>query len=149
MNWNYCPNCGHRIYQHNDGDGCIHETQIHHIIRVHEAAGFTIKHPLAEREQDKLMDCPVHQQILGSAPPSWIKPGDYALVYGHDYAGAQLRDETVERDKQLEELDQARRVNKELREQVGAEIRRLAVDNRRLKEHLGEPQLVQVRDPDF
>jgi hypothetical protein len=84
MNWNYCPNCGHRIYQHNDGDGCIHETQIHHIIRVHEAAGFTIKHPLAEREQDKLMDCPVHQQILGSAPPSWIKPGDYALVYASD-----------------------------------------------------------------
>jgi hypothetical protein len=71
------------------------------------------------------------------------------MDYGHDYAGAQLRDETVERDKQLEELDQARRVNKELREQVGAEIRRLAVENRRLKEQLGEPQLVQVRDPDF
>jgi hypothetical protein len=28
MSWNFCPWCGHRLYQHNDG-GCLHVDIIH------------------------------------------------------------------------------------------------------------------------
>lgn len=77
MIWNYCPACSHRVYQHN-AKGCEHETQVHHIVRATET-GFTLKHPLAERERDQLFDCRIYQD-LGDKPPSWVKPGDYAIV---------------------------------------------------------------------
>lgn len=77
MTWNFCPSCGHRIYQH-DTYGCTHETQQHHIIRITDD-GWTLKHPLAEREQDKLFDCKIHQEIQSYAS-YYDDVGDYAII---------------------------------------------------------------------
>lgn len=61
MDWNYCPTCSHRIYQHH-GEGCAHLTQVHHIASF-KGGTITIKHPLAERERDKLFDCTVLAEV--------------------------------------------------------------------------------------
>ena len=74
MQVNFCPECGHRVYQH-DAKGCVHKTQVHHLVRI-EPDGFTVKHPLAEREQDKLFDCTVLAELTGLT--GFPHPGDYA-----------------------------------------------------------------------
>jgi Family of unknown function (DUF6085) len=84
MPWNYCPNCGHRTDQHNNPapgrtGGCTHQTQTHHIIRVtdREQRNWTLKHPLQERENDKLFDCKTHADLQHTTLP---QPGDWAII---------------------------------------------------------------------
>lgn len=76
MQWNFCPFCGHRTYQH-DGTRCTHTTQVHHIVRV-TSEGWTLKHPLAEREKDALFDCKIHADL--QTVTGWPQPGDYAIM---------------------------------------------------------------------
>jgi hypothetical protein len=78
MKWNFCPYCGHRTYQHTT-EGCTHVTQTHHIAAITNN-NITIKHPLAEREEDRLFDCKVLAQITKIASEDSIQPGTYACI---------------------------------------------------------------------
>lgn len=75
--WNYCPICGHRIYQHSN-KGCRHIETTGHIVRVGDD-GFILKHPVIERENDRLFDCPLHTQLMNMS--SLPKPGEYAIIF--------------------------------------------------------------------
>jgi hypothetical protein len=87
MDWNFCPVCGHRIYQHQgpatftgkwDG-GCTHVETTGHVLKVTKT-GWTIKHPVSERDSDKLFECTVHQEISDTLTADRLKPGEYAVV---------------------------------------------------------------------
>lgn len=84
MKWNYCPECGHRVYQHGPG-GCQH-TEVNedgHVVRIANKDGqpnWTLKHPAVERENNNLFDCPIAAQLSGSEGPVWFPvPGDYRI----------------------------------------------------------------------
>lgn len=76
--WNFCPICGHRIYQHDSG-GCSHVETTGHIARIDLRDGFILKHPAAERENDRLFDCPIHTQLTNMS--GLPQPGDYAIIF--------------------------------------------------------------------
>jgi len=79
MSNNYCPNCGHRSYQHARGK-CQHIEMVGHIIKITED-DWKLKHPLAERENDKLFDCPIHDSISVPAGTfvTWPEPSEYFI----------------------------------------------------------------------
>lgn len=75
---NYCPNCGHRVYQHGK-NGCEHVETVGHIIRF-MPDGWMLKHPRAEQDNDEILSCPVRMLL----PPALSTPvptsGEYALI---------------------------------------------------------------------
>jgi len=79
MNNNYCSNCGHRTYQHARGR-CQHVETVGHIVRITED-DWTLKHPLAERDNDKLFNCSIHDSISVPAGTlaTWPEPGEYSI----------------------------------------------------------------------
>jgi Family of unknown function (DUF6085) len=74
MGVNFCSHCGHRGYQHGE-KGCKNVETTGHIVKV-DAKGFTLKHPVAERIDDKLFDCQIHNDLV--ALP--VADGVYAIV---------------------------------------------------------------------
>jgi hypothetical protein len=83
MIWNFCPGCGHRIYQHGS-DGCQHVDQIYHVASL-VGDSTTVKHPAREREDDKLFECGVLAAIC--ALPDRPKPvGHYCVTQNGDGA---------------------------------------------------------------
>lgn len=55
-----------------------------HIVRIDEH-GWTAKHPILERVEDRLFDCEVGKGLaLFEGPPAWIEPGDYEVTVNDD-----------------------------------------------------------------
>lgn len=79
---NYCPNCGHRMFQHGR-KGCQHVETVGHIVRV-TSAGWTLKHPVSERENDKLFDCIVNVRLSAIMARGGPVLGEYAIVEKDD-----------------------------------------------------------------
>jgi hypothetical protein len=92
MNWEFCPLCGHRIYQHSGPDhftgkwqgGCTHVETTGHVVKFNRDATFTLKHPMAERESDKLFECTVHQRISQIGLTEVFTLGEFAVVETDD-----------------------------------------------------------------
>ena len=79
MRWNFCPNCGHRVYHHNER-GCEHVETTAHVVKVDET-GWTLKHPVAEREADKLFDCKIHGELTDLDEYLFPEqPGEYSII---------------------------------------------------------------------
>lgn len=76
----FCPGCGHRTYQHT-ADGCTKVEQIHHIASV-TADGVTIKHPIAEREEDRLFECTVLNEVMSVSYR--VNEGCYAIIHNRN-----------------------------------------------------------------
>lgn len=96
MDWNYCPACGHRIYQHTgpasyakkwDG-GCTHVETTGHVVKATENNRWTLKHPVAERDSDNLFDCKVNKSLIAGMTVNggriWLPLGEHAIVENPD-----------------------------------------------------------------
>jgi hypothetical protein len=57
MTWNFCPWCGHRLYQH-DGEGCTHTDQVTRDCEVPDCA-------------KKPWTVPVNKAPLGGGHAHW------------------------------------------------------------------------------
>lgn len=77
--WSFCPVCGHRIYQHSNESGCTRVETTGHVLKVTKTQ-WTLKHPVAERESDKLFQCPFQHEISCWDTTRFPQPGEYALV---------------------------------------------------------------------
>jgi hypothetical protein len=78
MVWNFCPFCGHRIYQHGL-HGCEHVdvNEHEHVVRLKDDGTFTLKHPIEERLNNSLFDCAVYAALYNMA--NLPGPGEYAV----------------------------------------------------------------------
>ncbi len=78
MAWNFCPYCSHRVFQHT-ATGCRHVDTTRHIVRISDDGSWTLKHPMAEREADRLFDCIIHND-LNRPDMGMPSPGEWAIV---------------------------------------------------------------------
>lgn len=59
--WSHCP-------RPTAVDELLQDSETEHVVQFGEA-GFTIRHPLQERLDDALMECRLHQVLVGMAGP--------------------------------------------------------------------------------
>jgi hypothetical protein len=92
----FCPACGegslvpggtgtnrdlHCTSKHCPRPSAAHEiladSEIHHLVDIGHTA-FSLRHPLWERLDNRLLDCPVYRSLsLGTRPP--LEPGKYRV----------------------------------------------------------------------
>jgi hypothetical protein len=78
LGWNFCPYCGHRRYQHGR-KGCEHVETVGHVVKIKPDGSFTLKHPLSERENDRLFDCKIHNDL--QTPDLGLpKDGEWSII---------------------------------------------------------------------
>lgn len=91
----HCPACGRTALRLNGQNevvcgwvGCLRpkaateilcDREIHHVVTFTDDGGYTIRHPLSERLDDALMDCPLQAELVGlDAAP--MPPGRYRAL---------------------------------------------------------------------
>lgn len=89
----YCPWCGHRgLFVGVEGhltcpavecrrptaaDELLDDQEIAHVVTLGDTE-FTIRHPLHERLDDRLMECDLHRYLADLSGPPWA-PGRYRV----------------------------------------------------------------------